>query len=92
LIDPTRNSAGAWRRKSEAHIPDVQSCFHLTGCLDSLNPAAAPDLDHPGGWITSQIAAMKDDVTEVRDEKFPTADDCYTMLSGEKDKFLKHFG
>jgi len=62
------------------------------GCLDSLNPAAARDLDHPGGWITSQIATMKDDVTEVRDEKFPLADHCDTMLSGKKDKSLKHFG
>lgn len=35
------------------------------------------------------ISGMKDYVAEVREGKFPTTDHCYTMLAGEKEKFLK---
>jgi 3-methyl-2-oxobutanoate hydroxymethyltransferase len=35
------------------------------------------------------INGMKGYVAEVREGKFPTMDHCYTMLSGEKEKFLK---
>jgi 3-methyl-2-oxobutanoate hydroxymethyltransferase len=37
------------------------------------------------------IKGMKDYVAEVRTDKFPTTDHCYTMLAGEKEKFLKEY-